>query len=597
VERHPADCNVIAARLGWLPSYPQYDRNPLLLCKEARERGAGSEEEILSYVVEKLKSGELHFAAEDPNAPENIPRVMFFWRANVLGVSNRGNEYFLRHLLGADDAVLDQENLGFRPQEMKIREPNPEGKLDLLVTLEMRMSTSALYSDVILPAATWYEFDDLNTTDLHPFIHPFTPAVDPLFESKTNWDQFNTIAQKFSELAARHLGTQEDLVARPLHHDTPAEMAQPFGRVKDWKKGEVEPVPGRTMPHFKLVKRDFPNAFKMITALGPRVRKDGVEGKGISWDTAEEYEELKELLMASPPSKHQLATRPKSLITGDNLELQWGPNWEDDLAGAHVHALEDKNFEGLDREVYLNFKNVFMFWLPRICEHCLNPACLASCPAGAIYKRDEDGIVLIDQDKCRGWRFCVSGCPYKKAYFNWESHKSEKCIFCYPRIEAGLPTLCAESCVGRIRFIGIILYDADRLGDAATVESDRELYAAQTSLFLNPHDPEVAAEAVRCGIPDGFIEAARRSPVYKLIDWKLALPPHPEFRTLPMAWYIPPLSPILLAREEEHGVDDVERLRIPLRYLANLLAAGDEGPVRLALERLLALRRYMRSIH
>jgi nitrate reductase alpha subunit len=296
VERHPADCNVIAARLGWLPSYPQYDRNPLLLCKEARERGAGSEEEILSYVVEKLKSGELHFAAEDPNAPENIPRVMFFWRANVLGVSNRGNEYFLRHLLGADDAVLDQENLGFRPQEMKIREPNPEGKLDLLVTLEMRMSTSALYSDVILPAATWYEFDDLNTTDLHPFIHPFTPAVDPLFESKTNWDQFNTIAQKFSELAARHLGTQEDLVARPLHHDTPAEMAQPFGRVKDWKKGEVEPVPGRTMPHFKLVKRDFPNAFKMITALGPRVRKDGVEGKGISWDTAEEYEELKELL-------------------------------------------------------------------------------------------------------------------------------------------------------------------------------------------------------------------------------------------------------------------------------------------------------------
>jgi nitrate reductase beta subunit len=247
--------------------------------------------------------------------------------------------------------------------------------------------------------------------------------------------------------------------------------------------------------------------------------------------------------------------------------------------------------------MYLNFKNVFIFWLPRICEHCLNPGCLASCPAGAIYKRDEDGIVLIDQEKCRGWRFCVSGCPYKKAYFNWQSHKSEKCIFCYPRIEAGLPTLCAESCVGKIRFIGIILYDVERLRDAAAVESDRELYAAQTSLFLNPHDPDVAAEAVKCGIPDGFIEAARRSPVYKLIQWKLALPPHPEFRTLPMVWYVPPLSPILLQSEREPGVDDVEHLRIPLRYLANLLAAGDEAPVRLALQRLLALRQYMRSIH
>lgn len=304
-----------------------------------------------------------------------------------------------------------------------------------------------------------------------------------------------------------------------------------------------------------------------------------------------------EHLTTSPPSKHQPATRPKSLITGENLELNWGPNWEDDLAGAPIHAVEDVNLEGLDCDVYLNFKNVFMFWLPRICEHCLNPGCLASCPSGAIYKRDEDGIVLIDQEKCRGWRFCVTGCPYKKAYFNWQSHKSEKCIFCYPRIEAGLPTLCAESCVGKIRLIGVILYDVDRLLDVASVESDQELYTAQASLFLNPHDPEIMAEASRCGVSDGFIEAAQRSPVYKLIDWKLALPPHPEFRTLPMVWYVPPLSPILLASDKEPSVADVEHLRIPLRYLANLLAAGDEAPVRLALQRLLALRQYMRSIH
>lgn len=305
-----------------------------------------------------------------------------------------------------------------------------------------------------------------------------------------------------------------------------------------------------------------------------------------------------ESLTTSPLSKYQPSTRPKSLITGENLQLQWGTNWEDDLAGAPVYAQEDVNFAGLERQVYLNFKNVFMFWLPRICEHCLNPGCLASCPSGAIYKRDEDGIVLIDQEKCRGWRFCVSGCPYKKAYFNWQTHRSEKCLFCYPRIEAGLPTLCAESCVGRIRLIGLMFYDAERLRSVAATENDRDLYQAQTSLFLNPHDPEVAAEAARSGISHDFIEAAKRSPVYKLaVEWQLALPPHPEFRTLPMVWYIPPLSPIIAATAQEPEADDLARLRIPLKYLANLLAAGDEAPVQLALQRLLALRHYMRSIH
>ncbi|MFA5111457.1 MAG: nitrate reductase subunit beta [Desulfobaccales bacterium] len=303
-----------------------------------------------------------------------------------------------------------------------------------------------------------------------------------------------------------------------------------------------------------------------------------------------------EHLTQSPISKQQPATRPQSLITGENLALKWGPNWEDDLAGAQVTAIKDVNFADLERQVYFKFQNVFMFWLPRICEHCLNPGCLASCPQGAIYKRDEDGIVLLDQEKCRGWRFCVSGCPYKKTYFNWRTHRSEKCIFCYPRIEAGLPTLCAESCVGRIRYIGIMLYDADRIKETAAVP-DQELYPAQTSVFLNPHDPEVQAAATRNGIPDNFIEAAQRSPVYKLIDWKLALPLHPEFRTLPMVWYIPPLSPIVQVAEKSPDLGDLERLRIPLRYLANLLAAGDEAPVKLALRRLMALRAYMRSIH
>ncbi len=304
-------------------------------------------------------------------------------------------------------------------------------------------------------------------------------------------------------------------------------------------------------------------------------------------------------LIASPPRRHQPALRPKSLITGENLSLKWGPNWEDDLAGVNKTGLDDVNFNGIEREAYLRFENVFMFHLPRICEHCLNPSCLASCPSGAIYKRDEDGIVLIDQERCRGWRFCASGCPYKKAYFNWTSGRSEKCIFCYPRIEAGLPTLCAETCVGRIRYIGVMLYDADRIGSAASVDDPRGLYSAQMSLFLNPNNPKVATEALKSGIPESFIEAAKRSPVYKLaVEWKLALPPHPEFRTLPMVWYIPPLSPLLGGSEPQGRslVESIDHMRIPIKYLANLLSAGEELPVRSALKRLSALRAYMRSV-
>lgn len=303
-------------------------------------------------------------------------------------------------------------------------------------------------------------------------------------------------------------------------------------------------------------------------------------------------------LTTSPQRKHQPSVRSKSLITAENLKVQWGPNWEDDLAGAHVTGLEDVNFEGLERDIYLQFKKVFMLYLPRICEHCLNPACVASCPSGALYKRDEDGIVLVDQEQCRGWRFCVSGCPYKKVYYNWKTGRSEKCLFCYPRIEAGLPTLCAETCVGRIRYIGVMLYDAERVHAAAATARDQDLYSAQTAVFLDPHDPAVTAAAAAAGIPTHMIDAAQRSPVYKLaVEWQLALPPHPEFRTLPMVWYIPPLSPLVNLLEQTSAASDLDHMRIPVKYLANLLAAGDETPVRLALKRLMALRVYMRSKH
>jgi nitrate reductase beta subunit len=302
-------------------------------------------------------------------------------------------------------------------------------------------------------------------------------------------------------------------------------------------------------------------------------------------------------LISTPQKKHQPSTRPKSLITGKPIRLKWGPNWEDDLAGVSETGSGDVNFNNLDYQIYLQFKKVFMFYLPRLCEHCLNPACVASCPSGALYKREEDGIVLVDQERCRGWRYCVSGCPYKKIYFNWQTGRSEKCIFCYPRIEAGMTSLCAETCVGKIRYVGVILYDADQIATAASAKEEDELYPAQTAIFLNPGDPAVVAEAISQGIPQSYIEAAQNSPVYKLaVDWQLAFPLHPEFRTLPMVWYIPPLSPLVQFFEEsEDDIRDPEVMRIPLTYLANLLTAGDKEPVRMALRRLMALRGYMRS--
>ena len=309
-------------------------------------------------------------------------------------------------------------------------------------------------------------------------------------------------------------------------------------------------------------------------------------------------------LHTAPEMKAPPVARPRSLITGQRMEnIHWGPNWEEILGGEFAKRSQDANFEAMQKAMYGEFENTFMMYLPRLCEHCLNPSCVASCPSGSIYKREEDGIVLIDQDKCRGWRMCVSGCPYKKIYYNWQSGKAEKCIFCYPRIEAGQPTVCSETCVGRIRYLGVLLYDADAIAAAASVADEKDLYGAQLGLFLDPNDESVIAAARREGVPDAWIDAAQRSPVYRMaMDWKVALPLHPEYRTLPMVWYVPPLSPITSAANAGAigsfgALPDVRSLRIPLQYLANLLAAGDERPVVQALERMLAMRAYMRDRH
>ena len=358
-----------------------------------------------------------------------------------------------------------------------------------------------------------------------------------------------------------------------------------------WKGGWIRKINGKLQPRMG-------NRALLLGKIFANPHLPGID------DYYEPFDFDYQNLHNAPEGKHQPIARPRSLITGQRMDkITSGPNWEEILGGEFEKRAKDQNFENMQKAMYGQFENTFMMYLPRLCEHCLNPACVATCPSGAIYKREEDGIVLIDQDKCRGWRMCVSGCPYKKIYYNWQSGKAEKCIFCYPRIEAGQPTVCSETCVGRIRYLGVLLYDADRIQEAASVEHDRDLYQAQLDIFLDPNDPKVIEQARADGIPDSWMEAARRSPVYKMaVEWKVALPLHPEYRTLPMVWYVPPLSPITAAANAgQVGVNgeipDVNQLRIPVKYLANLLTAGDTQPVVRALERMLAMRAYQREKH
>jgi nitrate reductase / nitrite oxidoreductase, beta subunit len=316
-----------------------------------------------------------------------------------------------------------------------------------------------------------------------------------------------------------------------------------------------------------------------------------------------------ENLVNAPLGDDFPVARPKSVITGENVKLSWSANWEDNLGGVtemgHLDPIVEQVRQQSEERIRFEFEQTFMFYLPRICEHCLNPSCMASCPSGAIYKRYEDGIVLVDQDRCRGWRQCVTGCPYKKIYFNHKTGKAEKCTFCYPRVEVGLPTVCSETCVGRLRYLGLFLYDADRVTEAASVADETDLYDAQLDLLLDPSDPGVVTAARQQGMPEDWLEAAKRSPVYALAKtYRVALPLHPEYRTMPMVWYVPPLSPIVdLLREQGHDAEDhdnlfgaIDALRIPLEYLAALFTVGDTAVVEGVLRKLAAMRSYMRGI-
>jgi nitrate reductase alpha subunit len=331
------DYNVRAERMGWLPSAPQLKTNPLTIAASAAAAGKDPKQ----YVVDALKDGSLQMSCEDPDHPDNWPRNLFVWRSNLLGSSGKGHEYFLKHLLGTSHGVQGGE-MGphdDKPQQVAWHTESPRGKLDLLVTLDFRMSTTCLYSDIVLPTATWYEKNDLNTSDMHPFIHPLSTAVDPAWEARSDWEIYKGLAKAFSEVCVGHLGVEKDVVLTPLMHDTPAELAQPLG-VQEWKKGEIDLVPGRTAPQIAVVERDYPATYARFTALGPLMEKLGNGGKGIGWNTAEEVRQLAELngkVHADGPTKGM--PRIVSDIDATEVILQLAPETNGHVAVKAWQAL------------------------------------------------------------------------------------------------------------------------------------------------------------------------------------------------------------------------------------------------------------------
>ena len=311
-------------------------------------------------------------------------------------------------------------------------------------------------------------------------------------------------------------------------------------------------------------------------------------------------------LFNAPEGPDQPTAKPISMVTGEYLDIESGPNWDDDLGGSPLYAANDPNLKALtpeQRQQLFAIERLVFFYFPRICNHCLNPACVASCPSGALYKRGEDGIVLLDQKGCRAWRSCVAACPYKKSYFNWHTGKSEKCILCFPRVETGQAPACFHSCVGRIRYLGVLLYDAERIEEVSNLPQE-ELIDGQRSLILDPFDPHVIKSAQATGVPDSTIEAAQTSPLYQFVSlWKLALPAHSEYRTLPTLFYVPPMTPVIASSENnvvksvsDELFHDIEEARVPIKFLASLLGGGLEGKVAYALRKQKAVRWHRRAL-
>ncbi len=287
-EKHTADMIVKSVKNGWMPFYPQFDKNNLELVKEAIAKGAKDDNEIVGFVVDQLKSKKLNYSVADPDAEINFPRVWYIWRGNALMSSAKGHEFFLKHYLGTHHNSIAEDVAKDLVKDVVWHDDAPQGKLDLIVDINFRMDTSALYSDIVLPTASWYEKNDLNSTDMHSFIHPLSAAVKPSWEAKSDWDIFKTIAQYTSEFAKTHLPLPvKDIVNLPIAHDSKGELAQPT--VKDWSLGECEPIPGKTMHNIVVQERDYTQIYNKYISLGPNIR-NGLGAHGNSFPCADYYD-------------------------------------------------------------------------------------------------------------------------------------------------------------------------------------------------------------------------------------------------------------------------------------------------------------------
>lgn len=347
---HAVDLAAKSVRLGWMPFYPQFTESSLEVAREAEAAGAADPKAVAAHVAGRLKADDLQLAVDDPDAPENWPRVWMIWRGNALMSSAKGHELFLRHYLGTHDNAVAEELGKDRAKTVVWREPAPRGKMDLVVDINFRMDTSALYSDIVLPTASWYEKNDLNTTDLHSFIHPLSAAVPPVWEARSDWEIFKALAKKVSELAPLAFPEPvKDVVMRPLMHDTPDELAQ--HEVLDWRDGECEPIPGKTMPHLMVVERDYARLYDKFISYGPNVRADGIASNGVHIPMEGFYDELLENPVGGAPDSRRLrcvewgGRRYPSLedaLDAANLILALAPESNGEVAHAAFTAEEER---------------------------------------------------------------------------------------------------------------------------------------------------------------------------------------------------------------------------------------------------------------
>ena len=288
---HTADWAVMAVKNGWMPYYPQYNKSNYDIVKEAQAAGHTTDDEMRDYIVKQLVDGKLKHAVTQPDEEINFPRVWFIWRGNAIGTSAKGHEYFLDHYLGTHTNKIADEVAGDIVQDIEFKKEAARGKMDLVIDINFRMDTSALYSDIVLPTASWYEKADINSTDMHTFIHPLSEAIPPVWEAKTDWQIFQGLAKKIQEMAPTYLpNVMKDVVNVALMHDSKSEMAQTH--LKDWSKGECEAIPGKTMHNIVFKDRDYTKIYDKYITLGRGIRENGLGAHGMHYHCDDVYDEM-----------------------------------------------------------------------------------------------------------------------------------------------------------------------------------------------------------------------------------------------------------------------------------------------------------------